>query len=153
MAVFYLHTVLSIILPFFYSCFRFCYSLFCSVLYFVCVCFFFILRNTTSRVEVVWYRLSFVVFFSSLHFSISMALMFEWSRWKHHRPTIKSGERNKTAKERQHYWHIANIANNNCVYFAWLLWLTAWLYADFQCRWNGMEWIGCVCMRRVYMKL
>lgn len=145
MAVFHLHTVLSIILPFFYSCFRFCYSLFCSVFSFC--------ETPHPKWKLFGIVSRSLVFFSSLHFSISMALMFEWSRWKHHRPTIKSGERNKTAKERQHYWHIANIANNNCVYFAWLLWSTAWLYADFQCRWNGMEWIGCVCMRRVYMKL
>lgn len=153
MAVFYLHTVLSIILPFFYSCFRFCYSLFCSVLYFVCVCFFSFCETPHPE-----WKLFGIVSRSLYFFPLSIsALVWRWCLngvgGKHHRPPIKSGERNKTAKERQHYWHIANIANNNCVYFAWLLWSTAWLYADFQCRWNGMEWIGCVCMRRVYMKL
>lgn len=75
----------------------------------------------------------FVILFLHLY---TRVLMFEWrSRWKHHRPPIKSGEQNKTAKERQHYWHIANITNNKyCIYLQ-----SAWLYADFQCGWNEMD--------------
>lgn len=61
---------------------------------------------------------------------------------------LKALNRNKTVKERQHYWHIANITNNKCVYLLVTLSLSFFrsllcaltVYADFQCWWNGC-WI------------
>lgn len=124
-------------------CIRFFQS-FCHFYYF----FFHILRsfsfsNSTSKaiVQVVWYPF----------FCVRAALMFKWSRWKHHRPPIKSVEQNKTVKERQHYWHIANnITNNNCVY---LLVDSVRLYADFQCWWNGLNVYICNVCVCVYERL